>query len=388
MAVYEGKWLCTSCNHKNRGPEKSCARCGVARSVDVKFFLEEDAPVVTDEAKIAAARAGADWICHYCRAANAITDNFCKQCGTAGDASVKRLNEREGQASDFTEAAVAARPKVNLSGIAPLATTNFGNNVPQELTPANKKTVFKVLGCVAVLISCFVLGVIFLAYFLFFSTRQIELQVQRATWQRDIEIEAYKQITESDWQSNLPSDAKEVSRERKIHHYNKVRVGTKTVYYDETEKYQSGTEKYVCGKIDKGNGHFEDKYCTRPVYKTRTVKKSKEEAVYREDPVYMDWITYTVLRWIKDRVEQAQGDDGNPQWPITQTDNKTTREGKRTEICHFALQNMETPSLIYSREQPIDWCVRYKSGMRFRARINRVGFVSNVVDNNGTDIKW
>ena len=63
MAIREGKWKCTYCGATNRGRDLECTACGAAREKDVSFFLDDDAAEVTDEAVVAHARGGAEWIC-------------------------------------------------------------------------------------------------------------------------------------------------------------------------------------------------------------------------------------------------------------------------------------------------------------------------------------
>ena len=64
--IVEGFWDCPNCNAKNRGAQQQCEACGAIRSEDVKFYVDENAKVVTDEAELAKAKAGPDWICPFC----------------------------------------------------------------------------------------------------------------------------------------------------------------------------------------------------------------------------------------------------------------------------------------------------------------------------------
>jgi hypothetical protein len=79
-------WVCTSCQHRNRGRDKVCAGCGDAKDASERFEMPGDtaaAASVTDPAVLAAARAGADWRCTFCRGDNRALDAVCKRCGSA-----------------------------------------------------------------------------------------------------------------------------------------------------------------------------------------------------------------------------------------------------------------------------------------------------------------
>jgi len=81
MAIREGKWRCPYCSIVNRGASMACPGCGATRDEHVAFFLEDDAPEVTDEALLARARAGADWLCRFCGASCPPALERCRNCG-------------------------------------------------------------------------------------------------------------------------------------------------------------------------------------------------------------------------------------------------------------------------------------------------------------------
>lgn len=70
MVVREGKWRCPYCSVVNRGAELACKGCGATRDKDVQFFLEDEAPEVTDAELLGRADAGADWLCQFCQTSN------------------------------------------------------------------------------------------------------------------------------------------------------------------------------------------------------------------------------------------------------------------------------------------------------------------------------
>ena len=66
MAIREGQWRCPYCSTANRGRELACAACGATRDANVEL-LEQEAPEVVEQTLIPQARAGADWLCAFCR---------------------------------------------------------------------------------------------------------------------------------------------------------------------------------------------------------------------------------------------------------------------------------------------------------------------------------
>src|SRR3989344_3085804 len=87
-AKREGRWDCESCGKVgNLGRNRTCESCGKPRPENVKFYLPENAPAVTDPELLKQAEAGADWYCLHCDAGNSNADTTCKQCGAARGSS-------------------------------------------------------------------------------------------------------------------------------------------------------------------------------------------------------------------------------------------------------------------------------------------------------------
>ena len=67
MAVYVGRWDCTSCGYKGvLGPKTECTNCGADRPKNVKFYMADEQDIVQDPELLKEARSGADWACSYC----------------------------------------------------------------------------------------------------------------------------------------------------------------------------------------------------------------------------------------------------------------------------------------------------------------------------------
>ena len=318
MAIYEGKWRCLRCASVNAGRDVGCVTCGVKRSADVLFFLEDDAPSLSDEKLLAQANAGADWICLYCGSNCRASENQCAGCGSLRTDANKQLAEETRGVNDWSEAAQKIYPA-----------QKFAADAPRESFFSRRLQKFALLGAGA-------LTLIFTALFaglVYISTLEyaVEVEVSGLEWQRSIALEEYKTVTESAWEGEVPGNARIQSNERALHHTDKVPNGTRTVPETYTEQVSDGTEKYVCGKINKKNGYFEDKYCTRTKYKTVTKTRNKTETVYRDVPVYKTRYTYLIDKWIAAGEKTTSGNDFNPQWADVKTDNVKTRESSRTE---------------------------------------------------------
>jgi len=307
MAVREGKWKCRHCGGVSRGSQLHCASCGVKRGEDVRFFLEDDAPVVTEAALLAKARGGAEWLCEYCGRSNPPDTPRCSQCGAdSGDARSREVREIR---------AGAEAPQPALSR--PLARSGGRGRV--------------------ILASLLLLVLGFCGYFGYVATRKTEETVRVAGfhWERRVAIEALRTLREEAWQDSVPSGARVVSTKRDVR---------------ETEREQVGTERVKVGTRDLGNGFFEDVYEDQPVYKER--------------PIYDQKVSYDIERWVKDREARSAGEDASPRWPELAL-RPGEREGSRSESCVVLLQGQKT----YRMKQPCDGLARFEVGARRHAVI-------------------
>ncbi len=80
LGYVELEWTCPSCNTRNPGSARKCLQCGTVQGEEVKFEQAPEEKILTDEAEIAAAKAGPDIYCAYCGTRNPATAERCKQC--------------------------------------------------------------------------------------------------------------------------------------------------------------------------------------------------------------------------------------------------------------------------------------------------------------------
>ena len=300
MAIQLGRWDCPVCGQEGiLGNITACASCGSTRGKDVEFYLPDDAENINDEAKLKEANAGVDWRCDYCGSDNKANEQKCKSCGND-----KTNNDINREVKEYKTGEEHWKQKEV-------------KNVPPPKPVAPKKSKFpKVLMFVLIFI-------IILTGLLW--PKKMKVEIVKHTWERTIDIEKNRLVTEEDW--NIPSGGTLKNSHRAIHHYDKVfdHYETRT----RNVRKNTGTESYKCGTINKGNGYFEDKYCTRSTYEN--VSESYEASVYRDVPVYKTKYRYTIYKWLKDHAINAKGNDKNVKWPSEKFAGNNWREGKHTE---------------------------------------------------------
>jgi uncharacterized membrane protein YvbJ len=171
MAFREGRWDCTTCGSVgNLGHDRICPNCGNPRAEGVRFYLPEDAEEVQEEARLKAAKAGADWLCEYCGSSNTALDAVCRQCGA--EKGAVRSQQVQTFSMDQTPCA--------------------GDNAPRQpavpVPPSKPQRGRKVLaGCFVV----FSLVVILLGYLLF-RTREFTVTVAGLKWERSIALATFR----------------------------------------------------------------------------------------------------------------------------------------------------------------------------------------------------
>lgn len=345
MGIQLGRWDCLSCGQKgNLGNVTSCPACGSPRGKEVEFYLPEDADEITEEDLLKEANAGVDWFCDYCSSDNKATATTCKSCGNERSKDDINRATKEYGLDQVPRSGDKKKPDV-------------GSPPPKKMSVWKKILIFS--------------GITILIFTFILWPRTLKIQVVKHTWERGIEIENNKPVTEEDW--NIPGGGTLQTSFRAIHHQDKVfdhyenRTRTKSV--------KVGTERYKCGKKNKGNGYFEDKYCTRNKYENRT--ESYRESVYRSVPVYRTRYRYTIFRWIKDHDIKDKGSDKNARWPTENFRDDKWREGKRTE--KYMLFYRDKKGKEYHEEVDYAFWNKVNDGQELNAETNAMGSFYGVI---------
>ncbi len=329
MAIRMGRWDCPYCGQVgNLGPEIHCASCGKPRGKNVQFYLTEDAAEVADESELAAARAGANWICNYCGASNTAGKENCRSCGNQNDQDDSSLAEKTYyyQAEKGFEAE---------------------NNSLNFLSGCRNKIL---LGLV-----------IFIILIIWMGRPKIErVTITGFAWERTIQILTYREVTHEDWV--IPDEARVLRNYSALHHYEKVFDHYET--HTRKVKVKVGEEKYVSGQRDLGNGYFEDIYDTRPVYEYQ--EEEYREKIYRKVPVYQRKYVYNIYEWVLDRTATATATDQKPYWPEGAPPSKDWRDGVKIERYYLVAQDKKQQQHQIETDL-LSW-ERFRKGQRVKVK--------------------
>lgn len=262
----QGMWDCAVCGHKgNPGPLTRCIKCNASRPEDVKFYLPDDAKIVTNEEEKRKAYLGADWICSYCGSQNKVYENNCQSCG----------NDREVDEGDKS---------------LPTKETRFDNNKKENTQKTDNKSSKKRSKIKRILLFLLIgfIGFVILSTF----SSDINVTIVDKKWSHTIEYKVNKLVQDEDW--SLPANAQLIKTYQDIHHYDKIPDG----YQTKTRKVkkQVGTKKVKIGQRDLGNGHIEEVYEERPIYEYR--EETYEAQKYRKKPVYKTKYVFKIKKWI------------------------------------------------------------------------------------------
>ncbi len=319
MAIRIGLWDCEVCgNNGNLGSSRECEKCGAPRPENVRFYLPDDAQIVTDKEKINQAKAGVDWVCAFCGTTNSSLNKTCENCSASKFDSDKKLQTKvykNGQVPKTSEDLNKEITEENKETVNKDETKKTSKS-KKKTTKKSKKILRNVLIGFGAVLSFFILAFVF--------TKEIQVTVVSKSWIRTIEVEENKQVQEGGWE--LPDGATLIKEEQKVHHYNKVQIGTEQKTRDVQVKV--GEEQYVCGKKDLGNGYFEDVYCTRDLYETRT--ENYDAPVYRNDPVNKPYYTYSIVKGFKAEPLKTTGEDENARWPVVDLNKYTPQDSIAT----------------------------------------------------------
>jgi len=352
MGVQIGRWDCQYCGYVgNSGPETKCSQCAAPRDPDVKFYLPEDAEYVEDEEIIRQASLGADWHCDHCGADNKAADEQCRSCGDPRTEADGTRQEKTHSLSEVphSDSDTRREPSDDMQATPPLS----------ESRSKIRKNLKGILLAAAAIIGILI--------FLFWP-RETTVTVSGHSWERTIAIEAYRKLREKAWQ--LPSRAELVRSFQAIHHYEKVldHYETRT----RTVQVKVGEDRYVCGKTDRGNGYFTNKYCTRARYESR--QESYQEPIYRDEPVYQTRYEYMIWRWVLDRTNRADGASKNPKWPKGPPEGEHWRAGKKTQV--YVLHVTDKKGKRHKEEVNFNVWKKYDADDEMKAKTNMVGMLS------------
>jgi hypothetical protein len=332
----EGFWNCSNCGAKCKGSEQQCSQCGAIRGENVEFYTDDDAPVIADEEQLAKAKAGPDWVCQFCGNTSPSSTNICTGCGSSRDSGKKRKVK---EIKDKPVAKSVEPPKPLHWGVK----AGIG--------------VLAVLLLIIAGLSC--------------SESEAKLKITGNHWKRTAELQEYKTVKETAWESEMPAGAQVISKNREIRKYDKVRDGYETVEETYTEKVKSGEKKVKDKKIDLGNGRFKYTYKMVPQYKKITKTRTVEKPKYKRVPVHENKVTYNIDKWVTLKELSASGSDEKPYWPEAEVSGSSppqigdTRINKKSEYYKVTAKKI-TESKEFDIDKLLDKPLTYEQFMKLR----------------------
>jgi hypothetical protein len=292
-------WDCKFCGaKKNLGKtHRHCPNCGAAQDPSWRYYPSDDEKIAVEDHQFV----GTDVICPACSTPNSAASHNCMQCGAPLEQGqrVQSLVAQE-KASDAKFDADDLQARLRQKSDA-----SVGRAPQQQAKKGGVPWLPIVIGVVALILAG---GVIFALTY----TRSTNVYVTGYEWSREIRVEEYTSVSDSNWCDSMPGDAYSVSRTREERSSRQVPDG----------------EDCRTQRSDNGDGTFsEQQVCT-----TR----------YRSEPVYDDMCHYQVDRWIYTRSATAEGDsvDDDIDWPDTNIASFCSRLG-----CEREAERIETYTL-------------------------------------------
>ena len=346
--VVKGYWDCPYCSSREiDGLVDFCPNCGVHKPKDVKYYLKGNVTTNTTYSKSQVPdsdvwsekeleKAGIskeecdgkhkEWVCDFCGSLNNWADNVCSSCGSQKDESDTLYGgeKKSGEEPAEQQHTASSQDKEQLSVWDKIKSFFVKNR--------------KAAAIVTVIIA--VLSVMFFPY-------KKVVTVKSFAWERNISLEEYRTVQESDW--NVPKGGRVYDEKTEIKSYVSVVDHYETVWETKTREVFDHNETSTTYS-DNGNGTFTEHTTTTPVYRTETYQESHEEPVYRQDPVYATKYYYDIDKWVDTGNDYpSSGKDHKPYWnedykPMA--DN--IRDTDRSETYTVKLDNGKTQKKSYS----------------------------------------
>lgn len=349
LGYVELEWSCPQCDGRNPGTARFCMACGKGQPEEVAFHQPAEEKLISDEAKLARAKAGPDLHCPYCVARNPGSARFCQQCG--GDLSSGARRKRgavlgahrsEPAAPIICPACSTSNPGgslkcANCGANLALASATKAQPSPETRSPGRGRWLLiglAVFACLALII------------FSGLGLRSTDLvgTVESLSWERSIAILGLAEVTRNNWHDQIPFEARLLDCEERVR---------RTADQPEERSVE------VCGTaytVDQGSGFGE----------------VVQDCVYQ---VYDDWCSYAAEeQTIIDQVT-VSGTNASPYWPeLTLRSGQSQGEVSESYQVTFSSGNR---TFSYTPADGREF-VRYSPGSRWNLRVSGLGNVTVV----------
>ncbi len=287
------EWQCPACSSRNKGIDKICRNCGAPQPEDVKFEQVAQESLIKDEELISQVQAGADIHCGFCGTRNPATATHCSQCmAELKEGTIRESGQVVGAYQQKPVADVVCRFCQTPNPGTALNCSQCGAALPrpdqpkpaeaQEKRPSARMSGTARFVLLAVL-GLFVIGCIAIIV-LSARTEDVVGQVQDASWEYSLAIEALTPVRDEEWRDRIPDDAEILSCREEVRR---------------VQQQPAPNSVEVCGTpytVDTGTG----------------VGEVVQDCEYQ---VYDDLCSYTVLAWREFDLVSLTGDDFAPEWP-------------------------------------------------------------------------
>jgi hypothetical protein len=362
-------WDCPYCGHKHiPGPTRRCPACFWWRDRTVNFYEAPDS-VVLSPAEVAR-YAGPDWICKACGAANPETGAPRESlvCGNCHTRQIDIDGGRTPLETLPTGVAVEHQPSrwevCSPRRYTGRAAPPMSGGIVREIGSDPQRSILAMVYALATvgLLGLGIVGLNTLGH-LVSRPRPVNALVLRRHWRVEVPIEERRPVSEGGW--TLPAGAYNVRTETRQQSTRRVQVGTKTetVKVPYEEKVGTRTE---CTTVSRGDGTGERVCSEEPIYETRYRTETEEVPIYREEPVYATWYSYTIDRWQPLRTAVVEGTENMPRRADTvelATHPYPQRKLSPKEICFldvYAQNRRQTWRIVCEQ---YDWVVSEKQQM-------------------------
>ena len=369
--IVRGYWDCPYCDSKDiDGLIDDCPNCGRHKPENIKYHLkgqhvQENKIYKTaqvDESDVLSTEElhntgiseeecdgnHKEWVCSYCNSLNNWADKFCTSCGSPKEEAdleygmQKRekisnnleeyvfLRGDDEESSKYFKEKLEEKPKIIAEDNNDF--TSKSENAEKEYTFKNKLSdLFRLIGGgIADNALPIIMSLIFLfCAGIFFFPHTDKVTVTGFHWERNISIENYRTVKESDW--SVPPGGRVYSEQTELKGYVSVIDHYKTVTETKSRQVIDHYETNYTYS-DNGNGTFTEHSSQTPVYKTEYYEETHQEPVYRQDTVYATKYYYDIDKWFDSgRDYPSSGTDKNPYWNTDYTLAEKERDTDRTE---------------------------------------------------------
>lgn len=381
--IVRGYWDCQCCGRKEiDGLVDECPGCGRRKPENTKYYMHgaktgisynksmaADKDILSDKelenAYISRKECDGnhkDWVCSYCNSLNNWSDENCQSCGSPkkeadkeyGMKSIHKskemydtencFNVKKDQEDEFSPLSSFNVDKGEEDIDDLYSSSNYKDNAKNSFL--NKMFFLASRNKEQVILASIIVFFVILFTVLFFPYSKT-VTITGFSWNRNIGLEEYKTVQESDW--TVPTDGRVYDSKTEIRSYRQVldHYETKTVQRSRQVLDHYETEYSYS---DNGNGTFTEHTSQRPVYRTEYYTETYEDPVYRSEPVYDTKYYYDIERWIDTNQSfPSSGHDQNPYWNETYMPlKKSFRDIKRTEKYEVYYDNDTDEEKPYS----------------------------------------